>query len=290
MAFLLVTILITIFFEVFFNAVVIGFTSPSAYIRLAGLPIILTCVAYVLPRSLEASGKVIWAALLGAHSISFLFQYVETALVSKWSFNQKGPTKSSSIRRQLSTKDLNVQVQNAGSRDRIRYGFFAATTSRNVGTPYEVKGIPRFSDRKTGYVPSKSSFLSWKTVSLLLCYLVIDTFVFVSQPEQNAVNFHPDRIPWNDSRNISFEPLIIRVTSVIGFWINLYCIIYALMGSLAFIMVGIGVSEPKYWPPGFGSITEAYTLRRFWRYATSCWQSSFQTHKLEERPFLIVET
>ncbi|MCJ1284350.1 hypothetical protein MMC26_003681 [Xylographa opegraphella] len=36
------------------------------------------------------------------------------------------------------------------------------------------------------------------------------------------------------------------------------------MGLLGVIAVGSGLSQPKYWPPVFGPLQEAYSLRRFW--------------------------
>lgn len=261
---ILLKLILVIFFQVSLNAIVVGFTPPSSYMRLAGLPLMLSCVIHVLPRCLEASGKVIWATLLGAHSISFLFQYIETALVSQWCFENRGPSVRAGIKRQGQGQVGKGRGDEANAWNRTRFGYFAAVTTRNAGTSYEVERIPRFSKKDPTYVPSKAGFLIRKAGLLLVCCLTIDMFTIISQPEDNAINFHPDRIPWTDAANLAVEPLIIRLTSVLGFWMNLYCIIQALLGSLAIFTVAVGTSEPKYWPPAFGSIGEAYTLRRFW--------------------------
>ena len=39
------------------------------------------------------------------------------------------------------------------------------------------------------------------------------------------------------------------------------------MGAMAFLSVALGISEVKSWRPGFGPISEAYTVRRFGGYA-----------------------
>jgi len=85
--------------QISLNAFVVAFTSPSSLFRLAFLPVIVICVQQTLPICLEATGRVLWAALIGAHSISFLFQYIDTALLSKWTLEAAGPTKSRDGRR-----------------------------------------------------------------------------------------------------------------------------------------------------------------------------------------------
>jgi len=43
-------------------------------------------------ETLAATGRVIWVALLGAYSISFLFQHLDTALLTKWRAEVDGLT------------------------------------------------------------------------------------------------------------------------------------------------------------------------------------------------------
>lgn len=258
MAALLQFLIALIFLQVFLNAFVIAFTLPSSSLRLAILPIIVICVYQVLPICLEATGRMIWAALLGAHSISFLFQYLDTALLSKWSTETCGPT---ARRKQRFVQDQNVQMTIWA---RLRFGYHAAVSTRNIGTPFEVPGIPHFSTKDPNYVPSKATFLREKAMLLLSCYLILDIMTLASQPDQNPVLYNTSRVSWMNSSNLSMEQLITRSASVLGFWISLYCIIQAYMGSVAFLSVALGFSQVESWPPGFGPISEAYTVRRFW--------------------------
>jgi len=174
--------------QVSLNALLIAFTSPSSPLRLAVLPIIVICVHQVLPICLEATGRVIWAALLGAHSVSFLFQYLDTALLSKWSAEVGGPTagrKSATIRDENST---------AKTWDRLRFGYHAAVSTRNLGTAFEVPGAPYFSPKEPNYVPSRATFLRRKAMLLLSCYLILDLFTLASQPDQNPVLYNTSRM------------------------------------------------------------------------------------------------
>jgi len=79
----------------------------------------------------------------------------------------------------------------------------------------------------------------------------------------NADSGFSDR-SWTNPENRSVEQLIIRSASTLGFWIILYCIIQTYMGSMAFVSVALRFSQVDSWRPGFGPITEAYTVRRFW--------------------------
>ena len=161
--------------------------------------------------------------------------------------------------------DRQLALDDDGLLNRIRFGYFAAVTTRNVGSAFEIKGIPRFSEENPSYVPSKTTFLAQKATLLCFCLLTVDFITALAQPEQNAVKFDRSRISWTDPANFSTEALVVRTSSVLGFGISLYCIIQVLMGSLAFSAVALGISEPKHWPPGFGPVSEAYTLRRFWK-------------------------
>jgi hypothetical protein len=207
---------------------------------------------------MEATGRVIWAALLGEHSVTFLVQYIDTVLLSKWNVEAGGPISSPAV------DTVHTQRLPMTTWDRLRFGYRAAMSTRNLGTPYEVKGVPRFSAKHPNYVPSKAVFLRQKALHLFSCYLVLDILTFVSQPDQNQALYNTARISIADPDNRSIERLIIRSASTLGFWVSLFCIIQAYMGSVAFLSVALGISPIESWQPGFGSIGEAYTVRRFW--------------------------
>ena len=210
----------------------------------------------------------IWAALLDAHSISFLFQYLDTALLTKCSAEADGPI-TGHIKETVQNDKEKSDHQSPATRkiatwDRLRFGYHAAVSTRNVDYPFEVSGVPHFSSNDPSYVPSRRTFLREKALLLLSCYLVLDLHAYASQPDQNSVLYHASNISWVNADNRSVEQLLIRSASTFGFWVSLYCIIQAYMGSLAFLSVAIGCSEVKSWRPGFGPISEAYTVRRFW--------------------------
>lgn len=255
------------FLQASINAVVVGFVLPSSIFRLALLPVTIYCVYEVLPICLEATGTVLWGAFAGSFSITSLIQYIDTALVSRWTADAQGPThitiggtydlSSKSRPRSKITAPMTAW-------QRLRFGYHISVSTRKAATPYQVKGLSPFSGQDPQYVPSRGVFLLNKAVILLLCYLVMDFSSLASQPDQNPVLYHPSRISWLNAENLGAEPLLIRSTTALGFWVNLYCIVQFYMGIFAFFTVGIGASKVEDWPPCFGPVSEAYSVRRFW--------------------------
>lgn len=263
----LVQLVAICFLQISIHAIVVGFVPPDSLIRPALLPTLLLCVYHVIPICLEATGTVLSAALAGAFSISSLFQYIDIALVSRWTATTQGPTRVT----KGSTYDLSarsaVQPTYAAKLtawERLRFGYFTSLSTRKVGTPYQVPGVPPFSAKDPQHVPSSRAFLLHKATVVFISYIVLDFSTAISQPDQNPKLFHAKGVSWLNPENLVFEQLLVRIVSVLGFWINLYFVIQAQMATAAIVMVGIGASKVDCWPPGFDPISEAYSIRRFW--------------------------
>ena len=247
------------------NAIVVGFTSPSSFLPLAFLPLIIYCVYVALPVCLDATGTILGASLAGAFSISTLLQYIDTALLSRWSADVQGPKFSSGTYHVPAKRQGHTPANSLlNSWQRLQFGFQLSVSTRKVGTPYQVKGLSPFSTRDPQSLPSRGSFLASKLFQCLISYLILDLSTLASQPDLNQVLYHHARISWRSLDNLTTEHLAIRVATTLGFWLNVYCVIQCYMGFFALIAVGFGVSKVKYWPPGFGPMSEAYTIRRFW--------------------------
>jgi hypothetical protein len=59
-------------------------------------------------------------------------------------------------------------------------------------------------------------------------------------------------------------PFLWRVALMFGFAAGEYLVLTTLHRVYCVLSVGFGMSEPRHWPSLFGSILEAYTIRRFW--------------------------
>ena len=253
-------------FEILATALVIGFTVSNSPFRLGFLPIIATAALYIYSACSVHIQSVFWTSLIVSNAITYLLRYLELVLISKWSSENKGPSRS------LARSEGETQGKQVEDRDklaavlpRLKFGLETTLFARNIGTAYEVKGTPRFSNDDPSYVPSKTKFLVQKAVVIVITYLVVDLSISLAQPEENPFFFSPRRIHFLSRLNeISGQELAIRVGSTLALGVNVICIFHFGYSILAFIAVISGMSEVTSWRPPFGSLVEAYSLRRFW--------------------------
>ncbi|MCJ1257705.1 hypothetical protein MMC24_005531 [Lignoscripta atroalba] len=256
------------------TTLVIGFTSPSSIVRPAVFPLHFVCVWKVLPTCPEMLYRIPWAGIVGGHIIVSLYHYVEVALISKWSFESQGPT-SSATPEGLDVKDK----PNGGDRatrqmdhgvsfwERLMFGYFGATSTRNIGTPYIVKNTPSFSSKNPDYIPSRAAFLLRKAILIISAFLVVD---LASQPaqtlEQNAVLYSAETVPilGGNGENLTGEKILSRFVTVLGYWVCTWLVIDGYSSFLYFVFVGLGLEDVRLYRPNFGPISEAYSIRQFW--------------------------
>ena len=246
------------------SALTISFTEPASQLRPALLPVLILLVYRILPICLPATNNVLLAALLASPSISFLFQYLDAALLSQWSFTAGGPTKGNRADNQIPRKVKEKGEEMPWGRRRLKFGIYAATSPLYIGTPFEAKGIPYFDAKDPTYIPSRARFLRQKAFVVIVCYLFLDAMTLAARPELNQILYHADRISMLDSKNWSKEQLGVRVGSTLGYWICLYCVVQGYMGVAGLLTVGMGASGVELWRPAFGRVREAWTVRRFW--------------------------
>ncbi|KAL3459749.1 membrane bound O-acyl transferase family-domain-containing protein [Aspergillus heterothallicus] len=153
------------------------------------------------------------------------------------------------------------------------------STPRGVDTQYEIKGLESPSERTTS---SRGRFLAWNLLVILLQYFMIDLITHQpSSPEDVERMFGPGK------EYLIFRPRNVAPPTIaeIGVHLGVAVMAWGPMGAcfisifyriVAVVSVALGVSNPRQWPSLFGSMTDAYTIRRFWgRY----W------HQLLRQPF-----
>ena len=255
---------------------VIGFTSASSLIRPAFLPLVIAITAYSIPRCFDRTQNVIWNGPLAGDSTAYVLQYIEIALLGRYAMEAGGPTnpdrnlrfvkqgQDNSTRKPRATRDKGC----ATVWERIQFGFFALFSQRLVGTPFEVPGVPPFSSKVPSYIPERSAFLRRRALQVFINYLTLDLLGAVPpDPGSNATMFSPRLIPFfSRLGEVTAEQIIARVVFMAFTWVSIYCIIQVIQGLVAIVAVGCGITEVKTWRPVFGSLGDAYTVRRFWGY------------------------
>jgi hypothetical protein len=89
------------------------------------------------------------------------------------------------------------------------------------------------------------------------CYAAID-------PAGNSVRVqvHQDLL----AKHLSFPGFTLTEFIFCGkLWLNLYCLIQLIYGTLQLIHVGLRIHSPREWPPLFGSLEDIYSVGSFWR-------------------------
>ena len=244
----------------------LGFAPHRSVLTFAVIPILIIYSACIVPRCIAYLHRSSWAALVGGYSTTFLLQYFSMLLVqrrqaptSRSAFMEVGDGKAARI----AHRTTETTLEDAWTR--IRQGIESAVSFRRSCTPEEVRNVPFFSNEDRKYVPPRAEFLRHHLKLLVFCYLTLDILGLGADPDENAVFFAPEMIPFfARTGEISGAELAMRILCTLGGGLGMFCSQQAVYSIMALIFVGLNVSEPKYWRPLFGSITEAYTLRRFW--------------------------
>lgn len=243
---------------------IIGFTSPTSIIRPAVVPLIVVCIWKVLPL-FPTFLRGPWSVWFAAGILSNFMHYVESALIVKWSFETQSPTASG--KPQVSAA-ITTQTHGGTFWERFRFGYYIITAARNVGTPYMVKGTPEFSTKNPHYVPSRRVFLFQNAITIIFALLAFELERQVAQPlEYNEVVFSEEAVPIfrGSGENLTMEKLLIRSVFVLRYWLILRVGASGLMTLPAFFHIILGTEDVQAYRPNFGPISEAYSVRRFWR-------------------------
>lgn len=266
--------------EICLSTFFVGFTPPSVILRAASLPVVTTCMWWTVQNCLDYTVRSPWAALVGGFSVSFFFQYVDVALLSRWSFESGGPTYapshtssngaiSSQIKQTTSNlneaRDKQTRAIAAIALQRISFAISTLLNFRLIGTPHQVRNTPHFSNRDPNYVPTRAVFLRQTAFTAFISYLVLDALTSGAEPKTAAKYFLTRNVPLlTRLPNVSYAELGMRLSATIGLGISMNCVQRGIYSMAAFVCVAYGISEPASWPPFYGPLMEAYSMRRFW--------------------------
>ena len=135
--------------------------------------------------------------------------------------------------------------------EKFKWGFRLVTTFRGIGWNFQVKGVPLHSDKKLTRRDFAIKYLalsvrSWIYKSILQYVL---GFARGAQAETSSCPIHN-----------GFE---ILEGYAGAFWGCVGLMQFYQLGAA--VSVGIGLCEPWEWPPFFGSIENAWSVRQMWR-------------------------
>lgn len=115
--------------------------------------------------------------------------------------------------------------------------------------------------RRGMQVPDRSHFLLRQSAIFAWQYLALDLIQTLTVQQASERKELLPNIQWNVSPGQWAE----RAGTHIAVWF----VATRLIGDSAYrllsiISVGLGIDSPSDWPPAWGRMKEAYTLRKFW--------------------------
>ena len=251
---------IYIILEFFTTVLVIGFTSSHSIVRLGGLLVSIFCVVQCIPLCMLYMRRTPWAALIGGYSVTCLYQYLDVAVLNRWTFEQGCPVSG------LVQPTIQAPPKPNGSDTmfrRLAFGLKVTSSYRFVGTPYQVQNVPRYG------TTNRRMYFQCTFLTIVTSYVVLDIISSSNDLDIAARHLTLDKVPILTRRiEVTAEEVFIRLFTVLAAATSLHCVQGGIYYIVSVLVVSLGISSPAEWPPFYGSPREVYTLRRFWRYAT----------------------
>lgn len=206
-----------------------------------------------------------YIALVTSLSANYALRYISLALISKWSFENRGPPSSILINGSRGDHGTSTESGPASLRNRLQFGLRTTMYPRKIGTPYEVKNVPHFSSRDPKYAPSRSHYIIRSAISLLATWMIIYLHS-IYRPSDTDVLYDPGMVPLLTRYDqVTLDEILSRVKSTFLYWFIFYHKLNSFFGQLNLILGASGLSEVKFCRPVFGPALEAYSVRQFWR-------------------------
>ena len=263
------------------SSTAVGFTGATSTFRYAVVPPIVSLAIASLRISIQeykdGTSTPIYKALLVALAFVTILQHLDSALLSRWTFESQGPTSGAGGHRDIRTVTTAYSIRpkhdhapaakpNDTWLQRFLFGFARCFDWRFPATPWEVNHTPKFIPSQPSHIPSKGQFLYWTSGRILICLLALDVLgVMRRDTSQNEVLFSQSKIQlFSRLSEVTAEELPVRVLAAILQWSGAIVILQIIYDVTAFLFVGLSFSSVERWPPLFGTWSECWSLRQFW--------------------------
>ncbi|CAI6342065.1 unnamed protein product [Periconia digitata] len=247
----------------------VAYSSSNSWIRPAIFPLLAWLSLQILPLNRGGLPSKLLAGCVSINTVASMCQYLDVALISRWSFAAGGPTSRRGGTQNVfnaSEKLASTATDTDSLWTRFKWGFFAYSAWRAPATPWQVKNVPAFDPHNPNVVPSRSRFLTHTLKKFLLCVLIIDFLSMAPQdPKRHADIFADNKVSFFGRWTaISAEDMIIRVVVTLVGWTSIYCVLQMTYCTLSIVAVATHLTGVEVWPPIMGSFSDIYSIRRFW--------------------------
>ncbi|KAI9925064.1 hypothetical protein MW887_006472 [Aspergillus wentii] len=156
------------------------------------------------------------------------------------------------------------------------WSFNIAFNYRRVHTPWQIAYVPQFDKNDRKYIPSRLAFIGkcglevCIAAAMLHFFTVETTFPGLAEVMPEIARSKRVMIP---SAATTLQSILVQASFTLSFGILTRSAIILPYNAVGVICVALGVCSPAAWPPVSGSLSEAYSLRQFWR---SAWHQSLR--------------
>ncbi|KAF4633488.1 hypothetical protein G7Y89_g4630 [Cudoniella acicularis] len=257
-------------------AVTIGDTSATSSLRLPIFILLLSITATIASTTASQVTRSIYAVFLVSNALGLCLQYLDVALLSRWSFEARGPTAAWGGLTPVQLLPRSKSKWPAAQKSRFAFAFYASEASRLPNSPWEVNHVPYFRASAPEWTPSRMAFLRGHLMRLVIAILVLnglDLLSDVALPPGSPVMENEngtDEVSrgfialFAGYHDLTVKKTVEKIVTTILIRIAMYEILDGLYSLLAFASVATRISEPRDWRPMFGSLFESWSVRQFW--------------------------
>ena len=231
-------------------------TSPRSLLRYVAVGIIAASTWTALSSYQYCISNRPWRSTVQCFILSNTCSCIERIFISRWNVSVGGPEQ------EVDPGTPKVD----GRRLQNNLQSFAINTTispRYVGTPWQVKNVPRLSSKHSDHIPSRGQFIRSRLFAIICCFIFIDATSQMPPPDPEVTSV--ELIPlFRRFGAIGYKEIQFRFMSTLGFWTGSYCLITMFTNLVAVTTVILGVSSPVGWPPSHGPVREIYSVRKFW--------------------------
>ena len=201
----------------------------------------------------------------GRHIVLFLTA-VDALLVRRLYLDRFGNERSEILDRDRGVKDDGTWIEgyrtgsDVSTWRALKWAAHVYFSERDIGTSREAKNIPSFPGRR---VPSRAKFLFYRGCAIVGAVAFLGFLNCQPRPSADVFAHRKSKFLLS-GQDITMDNVIVRILSTIVWWIVMRIVLGLLYNLTSFVGVATLLTSPRDWPPYFGSLTKAYTLRNFW--------------------------
>ena len=279
---------------------VLSLTTPRSLYRPVFFPLMLLAVSFILtpssissPTTSHPPSNPLYTNILAGSVFSFTLHYIDSVLLSAWSYDNNGPTSARGGHSQRhidmnNSSNEKMRKASGGTDDgpgviwgfaevfrRLWWGFAHVWDTRYCGQVWEVRNVPSFpgfassTPQRTHQVPSRKYILLRNSMICIVCIVLLDLSHLLTKNgdlETNKKLFAEDRVPiFRRLGDVKWEGEVgLRVISMLFHWGITYVLFQAVYSGCAVVAIGGFRSWTGSWKPLFGEVGKSWSIRMFW--------------------------